>query len=75
MTLCLVMAKESGSVYAVGGAHVIDLLHGRVPQNGSLTLTKVERDDANLPDGIYYQPEDELDNGDMKELHVKVTMF
>lgn len=74
----IVKAKET-AVYTVEGAQLINLLRGRIPEDGRLPLTKVETKDINqLPDGIYYQPAEDTDYSVVKEepkyLSVKVIL-
>lgn len=62
------------ALYQVSGVELIDLLRGFKPEENMLKLTKVNGDKMNLPDGVYYQPEDEALTGDTEYLHLNVRV-
>lgn len=49
--------KET-QVYEIKGVELIDILRG-IPPKGEIQFTKIKGDRSNLPDGIYFEPEDE----------------
>lgn len=66
---------KENAVYQVSGIQLIDLIRGFKPKD-VLTLTKVEGDPSSLPDGIYFEPEDDaLNPEDMKYLHLNVRFI
>lgn len=69
-----VLAKEK-VIYEAKGAQLVDLIRGIPPEGGALKLTKVEGDKDNLPDGVYFQPEDEAleDAGESGYLYLNVS--
>nr|AAV91464.1 hypothetical protein 35 [Lonomia obliqua] len=61
-------AKET-EIYEVTGGDLFDLIRGK--HKGPLKLNKVEGDRTNLPDGVYFKPEDvALSNEQPKELYI-----
>ncbi|CAB3239743.1 unnamed protein product [Arctia plantaginis] len=49
---------KENAVYQVSGIQIIDLIRGFKPKE-MLKLTKVEGGPSSLPDGIYFEPEDD----------------